>query len=257
MSEVAKSHCLITGASSGIGLAAVERLLEQPPEQLGNIVIHAVSRHPDQCAALQALQSSHPQRLLLHPVDLCSDHDLTKLQCAVQDHCSQLRLVFHAAGVLHEGPLQPEKSITQISRANLARVFDLNACAPILLAQALLPLLRGRHQSTFASLSARVGSIGDNRLGGWYAYRASKAAQNQLLRTFAIELQRLNPRACCLLLHPGTVDTPLSRPFQRNVPADKLFDPQRAAKQLLDLSIQATASDSGRFLAWDGSEVPW
>jgi NAD(P)-dependent dehydrogenase (short-subunit alcohol dehydrogenase family) len=136
-------------------------------------------------------------------------------------------------------------------------VFALNAFAPILLASALLPLLDQGHPCVFASLSARVGSIGDNRLGGWYVCRASKAAQNQLLRTFALELARRNHQATCLLLHPGTVDTPLSAPFQGRVPAERLFTPDRAARHLLDIIAGAMPRDNGRFLAWDGQPIPW
>lgn len=157
--------------------------------------------------------------------------------------------------MLHGDGIRPEKSVAQVRRAALEQVFALNAFAPILLAQALLPLLTGT--CMFASLSARVGSIGDNRLGGWYAYRASKAAQNQLMKTFAIELARRNPQACCLLLHPGMVDTALSAPFQANVPAERLFTPPRAAAQLLGIIARATPADSGRFIAWDGTNIPW
>lgn len=107
--------------------------------------------------------------------------------------------------------------------------------------------------AVLASLSARVGSIGDDMLGGWYAYRASKAAQNQLLRTLSIELRRTHPQLTCVLLHPGTVDTPLSRPFRLNVPAEKLFD----ARQLLAVIASMTPARSGSFTAWDGQDIPW
>jgi NAD(P)-dependent dehydrogenase (short-subunit alcohol dehydrogenase family) len=108
-----------------------------------------------------------------------------------------------------------------------------------------------------ANLSARVGSIADNRLGGWYGYRAAKTAQNMFTRTLSIELARRAPNVICLALHPGTVDTDLSRPFQASVPADRLFDPPRAARQLLQVIDAASPQESGRFLAWDGSLIPW
>ena len=108
-----------------------------------------------------------------------------------------------------------------------------------------------------ASLSARVCSIGDNRLGGWYTYRASKAAQNPLLHTLSIELRRTHPKVTCVLLHPGTVDTPLSKPFQLNVPAEKLFGAEGAAQQLLAVIASITPARSGSFLAWDGQTIPW
>ncbi|MDZ3822327.1 MAG: SDR family NAD(P)-dependent oxidoreductase [Pseudoxanthomonas sp.] len=168
-----------------------------------------------------------------------------------------LDLVINAAGLLHGPGIRPEKALAQVGLAALHRVFAVNAFAPVLLAQALLPLLRHGGPAVFASLSARVGSIGDNRLGGWYAYRAAKAAQNQFMRTFAIELRRANPAAACLLLHPGTVDTPLSRPFQSGVEPGRLFAPDLAAGHLLAVIASATPADSGRFLAWDGQAIPW
>ncbi len=119
------------------------------------------------------------------------------------------------------------------------------------------PALPREQPVHFASLSARVGSIGDNRLGGWYAYRAAKAAQNQLLRTLALEWQRRLPLACVTLLHPGTTATALSAPFRSSVPAGGLFSPERAAGHLLDVLEQRAAGLSGSFLAWDGTSIPW
>ena len=133
----------------------------------------------------------------------------------------------------------------------------MNAFGAILLAQALDPLLDRQRPLHLASLSARVGSIGDNRLGGWYSYRAAKAAQNQLLRTLAIEWQRRLPLACVALLHPGTTATPLSEPFRASVPPERLFSPRQAAEQLLTVLAGQTPEHSGGFLAWDGQTIPW
>ncbi len=168
-----------------------------------------------------------------------------------------LRLVINTAGLLHDGPLQPEKRLARLSRVNLERSFAVNAYGPILLAQALEPLLQRDLPLHFASLSARVGSIGDNHLGGWYAYRAAKAAQNQLLRTLAVEWQRRLPRACVCLLHPGTTATALSEPFQAGVPTERLFTPERSAGHLLDVVAARTPEQSGSFWAWDGQPIPW
>jgi NAD(P)-dependent dehydrogenase (short-subunit alcohol dehydrogenase family) len=118
-------------------------------------------------------------------------------------------------------------------------------------------LLAHRDRAVFASLSARVGSIGDNRLGGWYAYRGAKAAQNMFTRTLAIEWARSRRNVVCVALHPGTTDTDLSRPFQANVPAEQLFPVGRTVHQLLDVIDRLSPAHSGRFLAWDGSEIPW
>ena len=140
---------------------------------------------------------------------------------------------------------------------SLIRSFEVNAFAPILLAQQVLPVMATHAPGVFASLSARVGSISDNHLGGWYSYRAAKAAQNQLLRTLAIETRRTHPAVCVMALHPGTTDTPLSKPFQRNVAPEKLFSPARSARQLAAIIERAGEAEHGRFFAWDGKEIGW
>lgn len=246
------AHALVTGASSGIGLAMLGQLLANRHVARVFAVSRSAALHP----ALIALQAVHGERLQCAAADITDEADLSRLASTVRG-VDALHLVVNAAGVLHEEGLAPEKSIQQASRASLEHVFALNAFAPLLLAKALLPQLCRGQPAVFASLSARVGSIGDNRAGGWYAYRASKAAQNQLLRTFAIEWKRRNPLGICLSLHPGTVDTPLSAPFQARVPADKLFKPDRAAAQLLEVIAGSAPTDTGRFLAWDGQDIPW
>lgn len=165
-------------------------------------------------------------------------------------------LVIVATGLLHGDGIAPEKTWKELDPGALARTFQVNAIGPALVAKHFLPLFPRHGRAVFAALSARVGSIGDNRLGGWYGYRASKAALNQFLRTLAIELARTRPEALCLGLHPGTVDTPLSRPFQAGVAPERLFPPERAARQLLAVIEAASPGDSGRVLAWDGRAVP-
>jgi len=118
-------------------------------------------------------------------------------------------------------------------------------------------LLAHRERAVYASISARVGSIGDNRLGGWYAYRGAKAAQNMFTKTLAIEWARTRRNVVCVALHPGTTDTELSRPFQANVPPEKLFAPERTVRQLLEVIDRLAPADTGSFLAWDGSRIPW
>ncbi|WP_118857689.1 SDR family NAD(P)-dependent oxidoreductase [Sphingomonas mesophila] len=160
-----------------------------------------------------------------------------------------------ATGLLHDGALRPEKSLADLDADQLARSFAVNAIGPALVARHFVPLLPRHGRAIFAALSARVGSISDNRLGGWYGYRASKAALNQLIRTLAIELARTRPGAICVGLHPGTVDTRLSAPFQRGVAPDRLFTPERSAGHLLDVLDRLAPDQSGRCFAWDGSEI--
>lgn len=244
---------LVTGATSGIGLAATRLLLER--DDVGRV--YALGRRARESRVLAALAEAHGPRLVPVAVDLADAGAIESFGRCIGDRLEALHLVFNAAGLLHGDGIRPEKSLGQVQADALARAFAINAFAPILLARALQPLLRHGQPAVFASLSARVGSIGDNRMGGWYAYRASKAAQNQLMRTLAVEMRRVNPKLAVVSLHPGTVDTPLSRPFSAQVPAEKLFSPERAAAQLLDIVSGLAAADSGRFIAWDGSDIPW
>jgi len=168
-----------------------------------------------------------------------------------------LDLVIVAAGILHDGDaLRPEKTWRAIDGAALERLYRINTVGPALVAKHFLPLLARERKSVFAALSARVGSISDNELGGWHAYRASKAALNMLIKTFSIELARRNPRAVCVGLHPGTVDTRLSAPFKANVPEGKLFTPDHSASRLVEVLDRLDASDSGKVFAWDGQLIP-
>tara|TARA_R110000796_G_scaffold251533_1_gene383177 strand:- start:23168 stop:23926 length:759 start_codon:yes stop_codon:yes gene_type:complete len=242
------ANILITGASRGIGLALVQQLLRR--RDIGQIFV--VARH--------APQDDWPADSRLVPMlaDLTDEQALAALAADLAARCERLDMLINTVGFLHEEQgQQPEKSLRQVTLAALQHSFSINAAVPILLAKVLLPLLRGKHRCVFASLSARVGSIGDNRLGGWYAYRASKAAQNMLMRTFAVEWQRLNRNGICLLLHPGTTDTELSRPFQANVPEGKLFTADYVAQRLLAVIAERVPEDTGQFFAWDGKTIPW
>jgi NAD(P)-dependent dehydrogenase (short-subunit alcohol dehydrogenase family) len=164
-------------------------------------------------------------------------------------------LVVVATGLLHDGENGPEKTYRDLDAAWLAKTLAVNAIGPALLAKHLLPLMRKQGRTVFAVLSARVGSISDNRLGGWYGYRMAKAALNQLVRTLSIEEKRRNDRSIVVGLHPGTVDTGLSKPFQGNVRAGTLFTPDRAASQLLDVIDGLTVTSSGRLFDFEGKEV--
>ena len=166
-------------------------------------------------------------------------------------------LVIVATGILHDGERGPEKALKELDADWLARVYAINAIGPALVAKHFVPLFPKTGTPTFAALSARVGSIGDNALGGWHGYRASKAALNMMLRNIAIEARRKYDRTIVVGLHPGTVDTGLSKPFQGNVAPGSLFAPDRAAMQLLDVLEGLKPHDSGKVFAWDGAEVPF
>lgn len=183
------------------------------------------------------------------------DEDSLERAAAFAAAKGELRLVIDATGFLHDEQQAPEKSWQQIDADKFARSFALNAIGPALIMKHVLPLLPRTEKVVFATLSARVGSIGDNRLGGWYAYRASKAALNQLVRTAAIELARRSPEALCIALHPGTVATPLSAPFAAT--DLKAHTPVEAAHHLLAVVDGLTADANGEFFDWRGQPVPW
>ena len=164
-------------------------------------------------------------------------------------------LVFIATGVLHAAGLAPEKANSQLGAEALATALAINTIGPALVARALLPLMPKGRKTVLAALSARVGSISDNRLGGWHSYRASKAALNQLLHTMAIEQARRNPDQVVLALHPGTVDSGLSKPFQTGVKT--LFTPEESARHLLRVIDAATPAQSGLLLDWQGEVIPF
>lgn len=190
-------------------------------------------------------------------IDLLEEPTIAEAAAVLKSEAGVLDIVIVATGVLHDGTgLAPEKTWRSLSAASLERAFRINATGPALVAKHLLPLLRTDRKSAFAALSARVGSISDNSLGGWYAYRSSKAALNMLIKTLSIELGRRNPNALCIGLHPGTVDTSLSKPFQRSVSPDGLFSPEASALHLLDVLNTLEPRHTGGQFAWDGSPIP-
>lgn len=251
----AGSTAVIAAGRGGIGSALVQDLLQRFPR------LQVIATHRGAKGEWPLWSNEFADRLRWLRVDLTDEQALQRLQTELASELAQsgrrLRLLFNASGLLHGDQLQPEKSIGQLSLAGLQKSFAVNAFAPALLARALWPQLKSAGLCVFGSLSARVGSIGDNRLGGWYSYRAAKAAQNQLLRCLAIEWKRSNRQSVCVALHPGTVDTALSAPFRSGVPAERRFSAERAARQLLDILLALQPADSGRFMAWDGQDIPW
>jgi len=248
------SKALVQGASRGIGLEFVRQLLAEPAFSR----VLATCRDPDAASELRALAAAEP-RLVVVALDARDEGSIAAASERVAAVTDSLHLVLNCAGVLHglSPPMAPEKRLADVQPATLAASFAVNAAGPLLVAKHFERLLPRGERAVFASISARVGSIGDNRLGGWYAYRGAKAAQNMFTRTLAIEWARSRRKLVCVALHPGTTDTDLSRPFQANVPAERLFTAERTVRQLLAVIDRLTPADTGRFFAWDGSEIPW
>ena len=189
--------------------------------------------------------------------DVTQDDQVAVAASVVRDLGRPTRVIV-ATGLLHEDGVTPEKTLRAVDPAAMQRLFAVNAIAPALVAKHLLPLTPRDEPTVFAALSARVGSISDNRLGGWYGYRASKAALNQLIRTLAIEQRRTHPQAICVALHPGTVQTRLSAPFgQGAVASAGRLTPEHSARALLNVIDGLTPADTGGFFAWDGQPIGW
>jgi NAD(P)-dependent dehydrogenase (short-subunit alcohol dehydrogenase family) len=254
-SIVPGGNALVQGASRGIGLEFVRQCLSEP--RIGQVI--ATCRTPDTAGGLTELAARAGARLTVLSLDATDEASIIAAAAGVRRVVPRLHMIVNCAGVLHDTAygMRPEKRLQDICPAALSRAFAVNAIGPLLVARHFEPLLAHTERAAFASLSARVGSIEDNRLGGWYAYRASKAALNMYTRTLAIEWARSRRNVICVALHPGTTDTELSRPFQANVPTGKLFNVEYAVRCLLGVIDRLQPTDSGQFFAWDGERIPW
>ena len=221
---------IVIGATGGIGAALADAL------EARGVAVTRLSRQ------------STP------PIDLESDASIAAAAATVASD-GPFDLILIASGILHGDGVAPEKTYRQLDGPALEQVFRVNSIGPTLVARHFVPLLRQSGRAIFAALSARVGSIGDNKLGGWFAYRASKAALNQIVRTLAIELARTRPETLCVALHPGTVDTALSAPFQRGLAEGQLLSPAASAGHLLDTLDKLGPADSGGCFDWKGERI--
>lgn len=233
VSRATKQLALVIGAHGGIGRAVADRL----------------SNSEIDCDVMGFSRESTP------PIDLNSETSIESAARFVSELAAEICLVFVATGFLHDDESVPERGLRHLNREHMLKSFELNAVGPALVMKHFLPLLPRSERSVFAVLSARVGSIGDNRLGGWHSYRASKAALNQLVRTAAIELQRTKPEAICVALHPGTTDTRLSAPFAKA--GLEAQPPCVVAERLVAVLRSLSQKDSGAFLDYSGAAIPW
>ena len=284
---------VIQGASRGIGLEMVRQLLEVPdanmpgrPRAAGGHVV-ATCRDPANASGLDELLSRHSDRLTVVRLDVESTRTIVDAAETVRRELGRVDVLCQTSAVLHadapELEMRPETSIARLDETAALKAYRVNALGPTLVTKHFAGLLtegtrlsrvcasegdattnetnddgeKTAPAAVVANLSARVSSVGDNALGGWHSYRASKTALNQLTKNCAIEFSRKKHPITFLLLHPGTVDTDLSEPFKKNVPAEKLFTAERAARQLLRIVGAKTQQDTGKFFAWDGTEVPW
>ena len=242
---------LIIGASGGIGQAMAEQLIGS--DQIAQL--HMSHRHKTLHSSLNGSQSSKPVHS--YHLDISDTSSISRFIEQLRSTKPTLRLIINTAGILHGNDFKPERRLADIQIQAMQQVMLANCIGHAAMISALSPLLPRQGPVILASLSARVGSISDNRLGGWYSYRASKAALNQIIKTASIELRRYNKDSICLALHPGTVATNLSAPFQKGVPEHQLFDTQLAAQRLLSVIASKTPKDSGLLFDWNNQQVPF
>ncbi len=235
-------RAVIFGAQGAIGAALTDCLDDTPAIE----IVYCGARNG-------ACQDGSKQRAF--DFDLLDERSIAVAAAQIGSD-GPVDLVLVATGALHGDAMQPEKTWRDFSASQFERMFAINATGPALIAKHFLPLLSKERRSIFAALSARVGSIEDNRLGGWASYRASKAALHQIIRTCAVELARKNPKALCVALHPGTVDSALSKPFQRSA-THGVFSPEESARHLIDVLERLASLDSGCAFAWDGAKIPF
>lgn len=241
MTSSPSTSAVVDGASGGIGRALVGALAQSRAYGL----VFGLSRSP----------TFLPEGVRSCPIDL-RDEATIEAAAAKVGETGPVGMVIVATGILHQDGVSPEKTVRVLDPAAMAAVFAVNTIGPAIVAKHFTPLLARQGRSVFAALSARVGSIEDNRLGGWYAYRASKAALNQIIRTLSIEVARSRPEALVVGLHPGTVASALSRPFRPDPHIDGVFQPTESAAHLLDVLNSLEADQSGGIFAWDGSPIP-
>lgn len=252
---------MVQGASRGLGLEFVKQLLVRNSQEH----VIATCRNPNTAAGLIELKNKFSERLHIQKLDLTIDSTIEDCAKAIGERHGYLNLLVNASGILSiPDVIQPETTLTKVERSSLLLAYEVNAVGPILVTKHMWPLLKAgggngseRDVAVVANISARVGSIGDNRLGGWHSYRASKTALNQLTKCVAVEFARKKDPIICILLHPGTVDTDLSKPFQKNVPKDKLFTKEFSVGRLLGIIDSSKSHDNGKFFDWDHKEIVW
>lgn len=240
----------LVGGSGGIGAALLSLLSDRPDVES----IHSTYFRSPAAGSIGSLgQFGSNVDVVWSQVDVANEHSVEQWMAKV----GQIDWLINCAGFLHDSTSTPEKSISQFDPAYFEKNMHANCLPNLILAKYAGQALKTSDKGLFASVTAKVGSIEDNRLGGWYSYRASKAAANMVLKSLSIEWQRTAPQLRVLVLHPGTTDTKLSAPFQARVAPGKLFTTEQTASYLLTQLDQAHEFPSGRFVAYDGEEIPW
>ncbi|XP_056148256.1 C-factor [Lampris incognitus] len=263
---MAASIALIQGASRGLGLEFCRHILRSRTPA----AVIATCRDPDGAAGLLDLAARHAGRLMVLKLDVNREEEVRGAAAQVKEKFGKVDLMINSSAMLHPSG-KGETSLRDVSAEGLISTFTTNTVGPLVMAKYFAPLLQQgggafgqqppekakQHSGVIVSITAKVGSIGDNALGGWYSYRMSKAALNMATRNLSIELGRSRPKVVCVSLHPGTVNTDLSRPYHKNVPKDKLFSTEHSVTCLMRIIDTLNMDKTGKAYNWDGTELPW
>lgn len=256
----------IQGASRGLGLAFCKHILKNKTPA----VVIATCRNPNGAAELREITAQHPGRVTLLGLDVNREEDIRAAADVVKKDFGRLDLLVNSSALLHPSG-KGETSLRDVSAQGIISTLTTNTVGPLVMAKYFAPLLQKggggfghqpedkakQHSGIIVNITAKVGSIGDNGLGGWYSYRMSKAALNMATRNLSIELGRSRPKVLCVSLHPGTLNTDLSRPYHKNVPKDKLFSTEHSVNCLMSIIDTLDINRTGKAYNWDGAELPW
>ncbi|XP_029484562.1 C-signal [Oncorhynchus nerka] len=257
---------LVQGASRGLGLEFCRNILINKAP--GALI--ATCRNPDNAAELMSLVAQHPGKMTVLKLDVNREDDIQRAAEHVKKVFGKVDLIINSSAMLHPSG-KGETSLKDVSAQGIISTLTTNTVGPLVMAKYFAPLLQKgsgafgqqppektkRHSGIIVNITAKVGSIGDNGLGGWYSYRMSKAALNMATRNLSIELGRSRPRVVCVSMHPGTVNTDLSRPYHKNVPKDKLFSTSHSVHCLMSIIDSLNIDKTGKAYNWNGSELPW
>lgn len=255
---------LIVGGTGGIGRAMIQQLVDgtasdndnNKTDNGGKQDIHIFATYHRNIPDFEA------DNLHWVPMNICEEQSIEQAAKVIQQNTPHIDWIINCVGLLHTATQQPEKALRQVDTEFFLQNMQVNALASLLIAKHFRPLLAKSARSNdkpavFATISARVGSISDNQLGGWYSYRMSKAALNMGMKNLSIEWNRSLKNVCVVVMQPGTVNTQLSAPFQGNVAEGQLFSPAYSAECLLEVLNRMTAAQSGSFVDWAGESIPW
>jgi NAD(P)-dependent dehydrogenase (short-subunit alcohol dehydrogenase family) len=234
-----KAKVLVVGATGGIGSAFVEKIKQLDNN---NVVIEVVRKK----------QHNHQIE-----VDMLDEQSMTQCAQEIHNQHGSIDIILNTVGLLHSDDVMPERALKEITQDFLQKTFEANTFIPFMVSKYFIPLLSKENTSLIAFMSARIGSISDNNLGGWYSYRASKAALNMLIKTLSIELSYKNKNAICIGLHPGTVKTNLSDPFSEKIKAYKVFSKEESIDYLVNQINRVDQTFSGKLIDWKGDIIPY